>query len=66
MTVKPLHCVSCPVNQGQRAFQDLQLIRQSQAQLSISQPQTLLTQNKFSVLHLDLMIEDRRDHVPTQ
>ena len=66
MTVKPLQRVSCPVNQGQRAFQDLQLIRQGQTQLSTSQQQTLLAQNKFSVLHLELMIEDQRDHVAAQ
>lgn len=63
MTVQPLQRVSRPIQQGQWAFQDQQLIGQAQTQLSASQPQTLLAQNKFSVLHLELMIENRRDHL---
>ena len=66
MTVKPLQRVSRPVKQGQRSSKDQQLIGQAQTQLSTSQQQTLLAQNKFSVLHLELMIEDRRDHVAAQ
>ena len=66
MTVKPLQRVSRPIQHDQRSSKDQQLIRQAQTQLSASQQQTLLAQNKFSVLHLDLMIENRRDHVAAQ